>query len=104
MSDTSQPPIPNLLETLRTSRGRAGRRTGRVGQGDPAVTHDATIQGTDADAAVSRYSAVEIGYLNDPYAGSLIRSLDAHPTRRLPIINRGRPYPRPWAMGQAEVV
>lgn len=45
------------------------------------------MQGTDNDASVSRVSAVELGYLDDPYATALTPSGSA--TRRLPIINRG---------------
>ncbi|KAG7287736.1 hypothetical protein NEMBOFW57_007250 [Staphylotrichum longicolle] len=52
----------------------------------PGPTHDATIQGTDTDAAVSRLSAVELGYLSDPFARLFVQG---PATRRLPIINRG---------------
>ena len=45
------------------------------------------MQGTDNDASVSRLSAVELGYLDDPYATAVTAAEDA--TRRLPIINRG---------------
>lgn len=87
----SAPSIPNLL-SLRGSRGgaRGGRGRGRSGQGSSAgAAHDATIQGTDNDAAVSRLSAVELGYLDDPYARYFVQSVDGPPARRLPIINRG---------------
>jgi [phosphatase 2A protein]-leucine-carboxy methyltransferase len=46
------------------------------------------VQGTDNDASVSRMSAVELGYLDDPYATALTPPGSA--TRRLPIINRGQ--------------
>lgn len=85
----SAPSIPNLL-SLRGSRGGArGRGRGRGGHASGAAAHDATIQGTDTDAAVSRLSAVEIGYLDDPYAQYFVQSIDGPPARRLPIINRG---------------
>lgn len=44
------------------------------------------IQSTDTDAAVSRLSAVSLGYLIDPYASIFVQGPS---TRRLPIINRG---------------
>lgn len=46
------------------------------------------IQGTDTDAAVSRLSAVELGYLDDLYARYFVQS-SGPGDRRLPIINRG---------------
>lgn len=45
------------------------------------------MQGTDTDASVSRLSAVNLGYLEDPFARALTPS--GSETRRLPIINRG---------------
>lgn len=50
------------------------------------------MQGTDNDASVSRLSAVDLGYLDDPYATALTPSGSA--TRRLPIINRGKAISR----------
>lgn len=44
------------------------------------------MQSTDNDASVSRLSAVEAGYLTDPYARALTTGEAA---RRYPIINRG---------------
>ncbi|KAK2591799.1 carboxy methyl transferase for protein phosphatase 2A [Conoideocrella luteorostrata] len=86
------PSIPNLL-TLRgggRGGGRGGRGNRRLPGGPPssstAVSPDAAIQGTDTDAAVSRLSAVDLGYLEDPYARLFV---SGPPTRRLPIINRG---------------
>lgn len=77
--------IPNLLSL----RGRGGSRASRGrGRGNPNA-HDATIQGTDTDAAVSRLSAVNCGYLTDPYAQFFVSVTGGPPTRRLPIINRG---------------
>ncbi|KAJ5361911.1 hypothetical protein N7541_002755 [Penicillium brevicompactum] len=73
--------IPNL-NSLRRGRGRGfGRDVSRPGK-------DQVVQGTDNDASVSRLSAVQLGYLDDPYATALTPPGSA--TRRLPIINRGR--------------
>ncbi|KAM3531327.1 hypothetical protein NHJ13051_000895 [Beauveria bassiana] len=87
----SAPSIPNLL-SLRGGRGGRGgglraRRGG--GPGGAGAHHDSTIQGTDTDAAVSRLSAVDVGYLDDPYAVFLVSRMDGPPQRRFPIINRG---------------
>ncbi|KAK4186872.1 S-adenosyl-L-methionine-dependent methyltransferase [Podospora australis] len=89
----SAPSIPNLL-SLRggaTGRGRGRGRGPSAGPGSASAPtssgrHDATIQGTDNDAAVSRTSAVELGYLSDPFAAAFS---DSRGQRRLPIINRG---------------
>ncbi|KAG5658499.1 hypothetical protein KAF25_010680 [Fusarium avenaceum] len=81
--------IPNLLNSLRSARGGRGRGRGRGGYGPSAATHDSTIQGTDTDASVSRLSAVDLGYLDDPYAQYFVQSTDGPAPRRLPIINRG---------------
>lgn len=72
-----------------------GRSRGR-GQGlrDPLNPHiaastnrrDNAVQATDTDAAVSRLSAVDLGYLDDPFARYFVQGSGA---RRLPIINRG---------------
>lgn len=59
--------------------------------------HDATIQGTDTDAAVSRLSAVEVGYLEDTYAQYFVQNSAGPASRRLPIINRGT-YTRTTAL------
>ncbi|PON29502.1 leucine carboxyl methyltransferase 1 [Trichoderma gamsii] len=93
----SAPSIPNLL-SLRGRGGGRGRSRGR-GQGpgggsgsgpeSRGKAHDATIQGTDTDAAVSRLSAVDMGYLSDPYARYFVSNLGGPPARRFPIINRG---------------
>ncbi|KAF4126718.1 hypothetical protein GMORB2_0455 [Geosmithia morbida] len=79
--------VPNLL-SLRGTRGgsRGGGRRGGGGDGGRAATADATIQGTDNDAAVSRLSAVDLGYLDDVFARYFVQDVDA--PRRLPIINR----------------
>ncbi|CAG7979747.1 unnamed protein product [Penicillium salamii] len=71
--------IPNL-NSLRRGRGRGFGNVSRPGK-------DQVVQGTDNDASVSRLSAVELGYLDDPFATALTPPGSA--TRRLPIINRG---------------
>lgn len=93
------PQIPNL-NSLRTGRSR-GRGSGRTGEDAPRNRpsgKDRVVQGTDNDANVSRLSAVELGYLDDPYAAAL-----THPgtvTRRLPIINRGKAaFTKIWGWG-----
>ncbi|KAK0627746.1 S-adenosyl-L-methionine-dependent methyltransferase [Immersiella caudata] len=89
----SAPSIPNLLSLRGSSRGGRGRGFGRGRGGSSshsAPGHDVTIQGTDTDAALSRLSAVEIGYLDDPFAEVFAqRPAPGAPVRRLPIINRG---------------
>ena len=80
--------IPNL-NTLRRGRIRGPGANPPVGDGH-ATRHsvkDRVVQGTDVDASVSRLSAVELGYLDDPYAANLTPPESA--TRRFPIINRG---------------
>ena len=104
----SAPSIPNLLSLRASSRGGTGRgrgsgRAGRGGAGvgggsapasTPGANHDATIQGTDTDAALSRLSAVELGYLDDPFARLFVQPTAPRPSaRRLPIINRGAHQP-----------
>ena len=88
----SAPQIPNL-NTLRRGggrgrlRGRGGTGTGNDGHGSLSSGKDRVVQGTDNDASVSRLSAVNLGYLDDPFARALTPlGLE---TRRLPIINRG---------------
>ncbi|KAL7627823.1 carboxy methyl transferase for protein phosphatase 2A [Parahypoxylon ruwenzoriense] len=86
----SAPSIPNLL-SLRGSRGGLrGRGRGRGGHShSTAPSHEINIQGTDTDAAVSRMSAVNLGYLQDPFAEYFVQTPVNGPVRRLPIINRG---------------
>lgn len=55
---------------------------------------DDIVRGTDKDASVSRVSAVEVGYLEDPFAKLFLSSqrgggVAGGGTRRFPIINRG---------------
>ncbi|UZP40840.1 hypothetical protein NXS19_008656 [Fusarium pseudograminearum] len=85
----SGPEIPNLLSSLRSARGGRGRGRGRGSHASSSATHDSTIQGTDTDASVSRLSAVDLGYLDDPYAQYFVQSSAGPAARRLPIINRG---------------
>lgn len=99
----SAPQIPNLLSLRGRGggglRGRGGAGAGggrsRGGFASPAASHDATIQGTDTDASVSRLSAVDLGYLQDPFAQYFVQN--GPPVRRLPIINRGT-YTRTTAL------
>lgn len=87
----SAPSIPNLLSLRGNSRGGRGRGRGRGSHhSGPPSGRDAVIQGTDNDAALSRLSAVELGYLEDPYAHCFVRTGSGPATRRLPIINRGQ--------------
>lgn len=84
------PQIPNL-STLRGSRGgRAPRRGRAAGTEDERAANDKIVQGTDNDASVSRLSAVEVGYMVDPFAKSFVLSETDRWVRRFPIINRGR--------------
>ena len=86
--------IPNLL-SLRGSRSGSGRLRGRGGPEfssnlsveEQAVAKDKIVQQTDQDASVSRMSAVEVGYLDDPYAKEFAA---VGGPRRFPIINRGK--------------
>ncbi|PGG97583.1 hypothetical protein AJ79_09146 [Helicocarpus griseus UAMH5409] len=88
----SAPQIPNL-NTLRRGAGR-GRFRGRGNYGSPAgyadstVAKDKIVQQTDNDANLSRLSAVELGYLHDPFAQALGNGGGVG-SRRFPIINRG---------------
>ncbi|KAF7587778.1 carboxy methyl transferase for protein phosphatase 2A [Aspergillus hancockii] len=91
----SAPQIPNL-NTLRRGGGRGRLRGhGGAGGGLSTGTHgqrgttskDRVVQSTDNDASLSRLSAVALGYLEDPFAKTLLAP--GSETRRLPIINRG---------------
>lgn len=90
----SAPQIPNL-NTLRKGAGRRGGRGRGSASGVAESGHetntarkDAIVQGTDHDAATSRLSAVEAGYLDDPFAKLLIPG--GNVDRRLPLMNRGQ--------------
>ncbi|MCJ1398218.1 hypothetical protein MMC11_001415 [Xylographa trunciseda] len=88
--------IPNLLTSYNARP--LGRGRGRGGHGNlhseereedldtTRALKDKIVQGTDNDANVSRMSAVEVGYLHDPYA-RLFAAVGSQ--RRFPIINRG---------------
>ncbi|KAL1963885.1 hypothetical protein VTN77DRAFT_7691 [Rasamsonia byssochlamydoides] len=92
--------IPNLNTLRRGGGGRGRLLRGRGGSGvnsdDRSHNHhqtgsaakDRVVQGTDNDASVSRLSAVELGYLDDPFA-RILTAPSGHGTRRFPIINRG---------------
>ncbi|KAF2445908.1 leucine carboxyl methyltransferase [Karstenula rhodostoma CBS 690.94] len=88
MSSSNQ--IPNLKTLL--GRGRGGGLRGRARGGPGAssagseAVRDNAVRGTDQDAAGSRVSCVELGYLDDPYA-KLFATQPS--TRRLPLLNRG---------------
>lgn len=87
---TSSNQIPNLRTLLGPGRGGGLRGRGR-GRGGPGSSSDEirdnAVKGTDQDAAGSRVSCVELGYLHDPYA----RLFATQPsTRRLPLLNRGQ--------------
>lgn len=83
------PHIPNL-NTLRGSRGGRAPRCGQPNvTAEDRAAKDKIIQGTDNDASVSRLSAVEVGYMNDPFAKALVSSETDRWIRRFPIINRG---------------
>jgi hypothetical protein len=92
LSQMSAPQIPKL-NTLRRGAGR-GRGRGRsspadavAGQNVPHIDKDKIIQRTDFDAATSRLSAVECGYLDDPFAKLILPG--GYAERRLPLMNRG---------------
>ncbi|KAF2195280.1 leucine carboxyl methyltransferase 1 [Zopfia rhizophila CBS 207.26] len=84
--------IPNLRTLLGNRRGGPSRGRER-GRGFPGASHegngalkDNAVRNTDQDAASSRVSCVELGYLNDSYA----KLFATQPvTRRLPLLNRG---------------
>ncbi|KAL1597205.1 carboxy methyl transferase for protein phosphatase 2A [Paraconiothyrium brasiliense] len=96
MSSNNQ--IPNLKTLLGRGRGGGLRGRARGGPGAPnqssEAARDNAIRGTDQDAAGSRVSCVELGYLDDPYA-KLFATQSS--TRRLPLLNRGT-YVRTSAM------
>ncbi|KAJ9601924.1 carboxy methyl transferase for protein phosphatase 2A [Cladophialophora chaetospira] len=90
----SAPLIPNLNSLRRGGlRGRGrGQAMGSSNGGGPdshqkKVNHDLIVQQTDHDAATSRQSAVDAGYLEDPFT-ALLHEGDPV-SRRLPLMNRG---------------
>lgn len=85
--------IPNL-NSLRRGSGRRGVGRGRAAATGAECSHEADlsakdriIQSTDNDAAASRSSAVEVGYLEDPFTDLL--SQGGKVEKRLPLMNRG---------------
>lgn len=89
------PQIPNL-NSLRGAggRGRGGGR-GDHGSGPNAqegkAASDKIVQQTDQDASFSRLSAVQTGYLDDPFAKYFV---SGEAQKRYPIINRGKYWKR----------
>ena len=87
------PEIPNL-NSLRNVRGAGllrGRGRGQAGLSganleEEKAAKDKIIQQTDQDASVSRLSAVEAGYLDDPYAKFFV---SGEVQKRFPMLNRG---------------
>lgn len=90
----STPVIPNLNNFRRGGNRRGGRgRDITVGgaessSGNNEAEKEKIIQSTDLDAATSRLSAVEAGYLDDPFA-RLLTHTSNNVARKLPLINRG---------------
>jgi [phosphatase 2A protein]-leucine-carboxy methyltransferase len=91
MEVMAAPQIPNL-NSLRNAHGAGrGRGRGKGGFSGPSseedkIVHDRIVQQTDQDASVSRLSAVEVGYLDDPFARYFVHG---EGQRRYPVINRG---------------
>ncbi|KAJ3061470.1 carboxy methyl transferase for protein phosphatase 2A, partial [Podochytrium sp. JEL0797] len=50
---------------------------------------DSAIRGTNDDATTSRLSAIQLGYITDPFTSHFIRGRAAQTHRKPPIINRG---------------
>lgn len=87
------PEIPNLKSLLANRRGgqQRGRGRGPIAGGTKHESSDAAkdlvVQNTDQDAATSRLSCIELGYLEDAFA----KAFATQPTiRRLPLLNRGK--------------
>lgn len=82
--------IPNLKTLLGRGRGGGPRTRARgalaSSAGGRQVARDEAVRGTDQDAAGSRLSCVDLGYLEDPYAACFATQPS---TRRLPLLNRG---------------
>ncbi|KAG0244104.1 S-adenosyl-L-methionine-dependent methyltransferase [Mortierella sp. GBAus27b] len=55
------------------------------GMQSSSAGRDDVIKGTDDDAITSKLSAVDLGYLDDPFVKHFVK----RPSRRPPIINRG---------------
>jgi [phosphatase 2A protein]-leucine-carboxy methyltransferase len=85
------PDLRTLLSSYSSSRGRGrGRGKGelpeRFRHEEAPEVKDTIVQRTDYDAATSRMSAVELGYLVDPFARAFTPGVN---NRRFPIMNRG---------------
>ncbi|KAF9317202.1 hypothetical protein BG003_001067 [Podila horticola] len=52
---------------------------------EPRMARDDVIKGTDDDAIISKLSAVNLAYLDDPFVKYFVK----RPSRRPPLINRG---------------
>lgn len=87
----SEPPkIPNLLTLRKGARGSArGAPTSHTATSRSAIDKDRLIRETDCDAASSRVSAVEAGYLGDVFARGMSGIEGGVVVRRLPLMNRG---------------
>ncbi|KAK6536380.1 carboxy methyl transferase for protein phosphatase 2A [Arthrobotrys megalospora] len=72
--------------------------TPSMAAGASSAEKDRTVQQTDMDALVSRCSAIQTGYLTDPYA-EMFLDISALRDRRYPLINRGT-YIRTTALDQ----
>jgi [phosphatase 2A protein]-leucine-carboxy methyltransferase len=92
----SAPRIPNLNTLRRDGGRRGGRGRGAASSGPESssntnpIAKDKIVQSTDNDAATSRLSAVEAGYLDDPFTKMLTQGQNVD--RRLPLMNRGAIY------------
>lgn len=92
--------IPNLL-SLRKPRTSAPLRSTQQHQQRTQADNDKLIRETDNDASGSRVSAVEAGYLEDPFARAIGVGSGGdgdgdgsgrgrvRVVRRLPLMNRG---------------
>ncbi|KAI9783928.1 MAG: carboxy methyl transferase for protein phosphatase 2A [Geoglossum umbratile] len=92
-SSSSSSTIPNL-STFRGAgsrgRGRGGLRRANNNGGQAPTNRDLPIQQTDQDASVARMSAVQMGYLEDAFAGCFVPAGGGvGGERRMPVINRG---------------
>ncbi|KAF9929884.1 hypothetical protein FBU30_001133 [Linnemannia zychae] len=83
MGNRSPPPFSRIPHRMGVSGGNPFPRS--MMQEDPQVGRDDVIKGTDDDAIISKLSAVNLRYLDDPF----VRYFVKHPSRRPPLINRG---------------
>ena len=103
MSAPQIPPLNTLPSPLlQSDTTRSRHRPARKGQEEvdesSEAAKDKIVQQTDHDASISRLSAVERGYLDDPFASLFLPEDDEQEKeaderlqqRRFPIINRGR--------------